>query len=184
MTRSEFLAEVAKAAAKAQRRRRRMRTIDEASLDALAEARKSDPMRGIRVARQVPRCGKVRTNGQPCQAPRLRNATRCRWHGGLRQVPSHPGNVRRLLSGTYAAQEGYKMKIKATGEFWRQLDFDGRSYLREILTSEEWSDMHLVDFAARCLIEARETPWAWQNFMQHLRRRRKSAGSMRPSSGW
>jgi hypothetical protein len=175
MTRSDFLAEVAKAAEKVQRRRRRMRVIAETSLDALAEARGADPMRGVRAARQVPRCGKLRSNGRPCQAPRLRGATRCRWHGGLRQVPEHPGNIRRLLSGAYAAQAAYKVRLKTMGESWRQLDAGDRSYLREILTPEEWADMPLVELAARCLIEARETPLAWLNFMQHLRRRRKAA---------
>jgi hypothetical protein len=173
MTRAEFLAKVTKAADRARKRRRRMRTVAETSLDALADARDADPMRGVRAARQAPRCGKLRRNGQPCRAPRLRGATRCRWHGGLRQVPDHPGNVRRLLSGTYAAQAAYKMRMKATGEFWRQLDFGDRSYLREVLTAEEWSDMHLVDLASRCLIEARENAWAWHTFMQHLRRQRK-----------
>ncbi len=90
MTRAEFMAEVAKAAERFQKRRRRMRAVSEVSLDALAEAREADPMRGVRAARRVARCGKLRTNGKPCQAPRVRGATRCRWHGGLRQVHTTP----------------------------------------------------------------------------------------------
>ncbi len=174
MTRAQFLAEVAKAAELFQKRRRRMRTVAETSLDALAEAREADPMRGVRAARQVARCGKVkRSDGMPCRAPRVRGTTRCRWHGGLRQVPHHPANVRRLLSGVYARQESYKMRLKTMGKFWRRLNFDEQQYLRKFLTRDEWSDMHLVDFAARCLIDARENAWAWQTFLQHRRRERK-----------
>lgn len=129
-------------------------------------------MRGIKVARQVPRCGKVkRSDGQPCRAPRVRGATRCRWHGGLREVPNHPGNVRRLLGGTYAAQAGYRLRIKAMGEHWRQLTLQEQSFLRDLLTPEEWADMEQVDFAARHLIEAREDLWTWQRFL-HWRRQR------------
>lgn len=175
MKQSEFLAQVAQAAEKVQRRRRRMRAVAETSLDALAEARETDSMRGVRAARQAPRCGKIkRSDGQPCRAPRVRGATRCRWHGGLRQVPAHPGNVRRLLGGVYARQAAYKMRLKTAGEFWRQLLPPERQFLSEFLTREEWQDMDLVDFAARCLIEARENAWAWVNFSRHLRRQRKA----------
>ncbi len=173
MTRAEFLAEVAGAAEKAQRRRRRMRAVSEVSLDALAEAREADPMRGIRAARRVARCGKLRTNGKPCRAPRVRGATRCRWHGGLRQVPHHPGNVRRLMGGVYARQAAYKMRMKTMGEFWLKLHPDEQQYLREFLTREEWKDMHLVDFAARALLEGKENYQAWANFLQQIRRERK-----------
>ena len=172
MTRAEFMEEVAKAAVLFQKRRRRPRVMAETSLDALAEARAADPTRGVRAARLVPRCGKQRTNGKPCQAPCVRGATRCRWHGGLRQVPAHPGNVRRLLGGTYARQAAYKVRMKTLGEFWRQLHPLDQQYLREILTREEWSDMCFVDFAAQALLEAKENYQAWANFQQ-IRRARK-----------
>ncbi|MEE9196076.1 MAG: hypothetical protein V3U44_09560 [Alphaproteobacteria bacterium] len=60
MTRAEFLEKVAKAEKRA-RKRRRPRVMAEASLDALAAARAADPLRGVRAARLVPRCGKVKT---------------------------------------------------------------------------------------------------------------------------
>ncbi len=173
MNRVDFLAEVAKVADRAQRRR--TRAVAETSLDALAESREADPMRGVRAARQVLRCGKIkRSDGQPCRAPRLRGATRCRWHGGLRQVPEHPGNIRRLLHGVYAQQAAYKLRMKTMGEHWRQLHPLENAYLREFLTADEWSDMELVDFASRCLIEARENAWGWLTFVRHLKRQRKA----------
>ena len=87
-------------------------------------------------------------------------------------VPSHPGNVRRLLGGVYARQAAYKMRMKTLGEFWRQLHPLDQQYLREILTPEEWSDMDFVDFAAQALLEAKENFEAWTNFLQ-VRRERK-----------
>ena len=172
MTRAKFMEKVAQAAVRFQKHRRRMRAVSEVSLDALAEARAADPTRGIRAARRVARCGKLRTNGKPCQAPRVRGATRCRWHGGLRQVPYHPGNVRRLLGGTYARQAAYKVRMKTLGEFWRRLHPLDQQYLREILTREEWADMCFVDFAAQALLEAKDNYQAWANFQQ-IRRARK-----------
>ncbi len=65
------------------------------------------------------------------------------------------------------------MRMKMVGEFWRQLHPDEQAYLREFLTREEWKDMHLVDFAARALLEAKENYQAWANFLQQIRRERK-----------
>lgn len=172
MTRAEFFAEVAKAAVQFQKRRRRMRVVSEVSLEALAEARAADPTRGIRAARRAARCRKRRTNGKLCQAPCVRGATRCRWHGGLRMVPAHPGNVRRLLGGVYARQAAYRMRMKTLGEFWSKLHPLDQQYLREFLTREEWSDMCFVDLAAQALLEAKENYQAWANFLQ-IRRARK-----------
>ncbi len=166
MKRNEFMVEVSKAADRFQRRRRRMRVMSEASLEALAEARQKDPLRGVRAARRVARCGKRRTNGRLCQAPRVRGATRCRWHGGLRQVPDHPGNVRRLLGGVYARQAAYKMRMKTVGEFWNKLHPLNQQYLRNFLTREEWADMFFVDFAAQALLETKENYQAWVNFLE------------------
>ena len=172
MTRAKFMEEVAKASVLFQKRRRRPRVMVETSLDALAEAREADPLRGVRAARRAARCRKRRTNGKLCQAPCVRGATRCRWHGGLRQVPDHPGNVRRLLGGTYARQAAYKMRMKTLGEFWRKLHPLDQQFLREYLTREEWADMSFVDFAAQALLETKENYQAWMNFQQ-IRKNRK-----------
>ena len=119
MTRAQFLAEVEKAAERTRKRRRRPLIMAETSLDALAGARAADPMRGVRAARLVPRCGKIKTTDRrPCQSPFVRGGTRCWRHGGLRQSPGHPGNVKRLLGGTYARQEAYRLELKTLGEYW------------------------------------------------------------------
>ena len=54
---------------------------------------------GLAAARRAPRCQATRRDGQPCRAPALRGATRCIKHGGRVEVPEHPHNIRRFLSG-------------------------------------------------------------------------------------
>ncbi len=118
MTRSEFLAEVAKAEKRA-RKRRRPRVMAEASLDALARGARGRP-----AARRP--CGppgaQVR-QGQDntCKSPRVCGGTRCWHHGGLKQNPSHPGNARRLSGGVFAAQAAYRIELKTMGEYWNRL---------------------------------------------------------------
>lgn len=65
------------------------------------------------------------------------------------------------------------MRMKAMGEFWLKLHPVEQQYLREFLTRDEWKGMHVVDFAARALLEARENYWAWATFLQQIRRERK-----------
>ena len=87
-------------------------------------------------------------------------------------MPDHPGNIRRLLSGTYARQEAWRIRMKSLADNWRRLDLDERRFLRQFLTAEEWQSPEALDLAARALIEARQTPWAWQLYLQHRRRQR------------
>lgn len=179
MKRSDFLSEVAKAAGKAQRRRRRMRTIHENSLDALTAARAEDPARGVRAARQVPRCGKIKkSDGRPCRAPRIRGASKCRWHGGLREVPNHPGNVRRYLGGAYARQQDFKIRMRRMTEdsAFAKLDQDQRAYLERVLDPNDWQDDATREMAALHLIDAHEhgNVWGWGQFIVRLAVQRKA----------
>jgi hypothetical protein len=82
--------------------------------------------------------------------------------------------VKRLLGGVYARQAAYKLRLKTLGEHWRQLTFEEQRYIRELLTPEEWADMHLVDRASRGLIEARDNGWTWPRFILQLERDRKA----------
>jgi hypothetical protein len=171
-TRAQFMEEVAEAALRFQKRRRRLRSVSENSLRALDEARAEDPLRGVKAARRAPRCTKIRTNGKPCRAPAIKGVELCRWHGGLRRRPDHIGNVRRFLDGTYARQSAYKIRMKPMNKHWRQLDPLRQQYLRELLRPDEWSDMAFVDFAAECLIETKENFSAWTHFLKQLDARR------------
>lgn len=54
---------------------------------------------GLAAMHSAPRCQAKRRDGQPCRAAALRGATRCIKHGGRVEVPDHPHNIRRFLSG-------------------------------------------------------------------------------------
>jgi glucans biosynthesis protein len=136
-----FLAAVAEAARRAIKKRgTRGLNISPASLRALDVARSSDRTRGVRAARRAPRCDKIRTNGLPCRAPALRGATRCRWHGGLRQVVNHPGNIRRWLSGKYARQD----RIRAAHRAWRDAPRENRDLVLSIVPEDRQRDILLL----------------------------------------
>ena len=173
MTRAEFLVAVEKAEKKA-RKRRRPRIMARASLTALAAARAADPMRGVRAARLAPRCNKVkRSDGRPCRSPCLRGATRCERHGGLRQVPNHPGNIRRLLGGIFAAQAAYRLEFKTMGEFWNRLTFEEQRDVQSRFIREARSDLKLLDWAARFYLGRFDDQGnGWRAFMKQMRARR------------
>lgn len=54
----------------------------------LAACRETD----FHSARAAPRCSVIRKGGSRCGCPAIRGAKRCYWHGGLLEVPDHPGN--------------------------------------------------------------------------------------------
>ena len=173
MTRSEFLAEVAKAEKRA-RKRRRPRVMAETSLDALAAAREADPTRGVRAARLVPRCNKIkRSDGRLCKSPCVRGGTRCWRHGGLRQVPDHPGNVRRLLGGVYARQTAYRLELKTLGEYWDLLTTEEQRDVQSHFIPKVRSDLKLLDWAARFYLSRFDDQGnGWRAFMKQMRGRR------------
>jgi hypothetical protein len=87
-----FLSAVAKAARAAPMPRLRGRPVPENLTD---EGRQA----GLVAMWSAPRCQGKRRDGQPCQKAALRGATRCPTHGGRVEVPEHPANVRRFLTG-------------------------------------------------------------------------------------
>ena len=173
MTRSEFLAAVEKAEKRA-RKRRRPRVMAETSLDALAGAREADPLRGVRAARLVPRCGKIKTTDRrPCKSPCVRGGTRCWRHGGLRQAPSHPGNIRRLQGGIFAAQAAYRIELKMQGEFWNLLTVEEQRDVQSHFIPEVRGDLKLLDWAARFYLGRFDDQGnGWRTYMKQMRARR------------
>ncbi len=173
MTRSEFLVAVEKAEKKV-RKRRRPRVMAESSLDALAAARAADPMRGVCAARLVPRCGKIKTTDRrPCKSPCVRGGTRCWRHGGLRQVPNHPGNVKRLLGGFFAAQAAYRIELKTLGEYWNRLTTEEKRDVQSHFIPEVRGDLKLLDWAARFYLGRFDDQGnGWRAYMKQMRARR------------
>lgn len=54
----------------------------------------------LAIINSSPRCIAIANHsGKQCKQPALRGATRCRFHGGVLQVPEHPVSIRRILTG-------------------------------------------------------------------------------------
>lgn len=56
--------------------------------------------KGLEAIRNAPRCQSMKRDGTPCSQPAVRGARRCAIHGGRVEVPSHPSNIRRFMTGT------------------------------------------------------------------------------------
>lgn len=55
---------------------------------------------GLDAMHAAPRCCARRRDGQPCGAAAMQGASRCLKHGGRVEVPEHPHNIRRFITGT------------------------------------------------------------------------------------
>jgi hypothetical protein len=63
-------------------------------------------VKGLKAMMGAKRCNARRRDGNPCQAPAMRGAQRCMKHGGRVEVPAHPHNIKRFLSGEmYRAEQ-------------------------------------------------------------------------------
>lgn len=131
--RSELFREaVAQAARKGGRHRPKLPS--DGSLEALAAAREADPMRGVREARQAARCGATcKRTGRPCRQPAVRGATRCRMHGGLREAPEHPANLRRYWNGRLDRGLAMAAARKRWREAWAALTIEQRMTVAAVL---------------------------------------------------
>src|SRR6056297_4193702 len=82
-------------------------------------------MKGLQALRQAPRCRSTARSGSRCKNPSMRGSTRCVKHGGRVEVPNHPHNIRRFMTGKmhayYEAQDRY-LEGKAAWEAmsWRE----------------------------------------------------------------
>lgn len=82
--------------------------------------------KGLKAMEKAPRCLSKRRDGQACRNPSMRGATKCVKHGGCVQVPEHPHNIRRFLSGAMfkavQQQEAYVLGREA----WKALTLQER----------------------------------------------------------
>ena len=86
---------------------------------------------------------------QPCRKPAMRGATRCSTHGGRAEVPDHPANIRRFLSGqihrSLERQEAY-LEGKRT---WDSMSRVEHRELIEALPKEAVEDSRMLYEAAK-----------------------------------
>ncbi|MGM9402553.1 hypothetical protein ACS0VU_09325 [Aliiroseovarius sp. KMU-71] len=109
---------------------------------------------GLAKMHSAPRCQASRKDGQPCRAAALRGASRCIKHGGRIEVPNHPHNIKRFLSG------GMHKAMQRHDDFhdakaaWGRLTWKEQSKLLEGIP-EEMADNKLVRYSLAWLEEMR-----------------------------
>src|SRR6056297_4285166 len=81
--------------------------------------------KGLQALKKAFKCRSTAKSGSRCKNPAMRGATRCVKHGGRVEVPNHPHNIRRFITGKmhayYDVQERY-LEGKAAWEAmsWRE----------------------------------------------------------------
>lgn len=134
-----FLASVADAARSAPRPRGRPTP---------ANLTESGRHKGMLAIRQAPRCRGTTKLGLRCKNAALRGATRCLKHGGRVEVPNHPHNIRRFMSGKmhayYEAQDRY-LEGKAV---WDAMTWREQSELLEAMPDDKRRDAQTLYAAA------------------------------------
>lgn len=87
---------------------------------------KEGRVKGLIAMQKAPRCISKRRDGQMCRNPSMRGATKCVKHGGRVQVPKHPHNIRRFLSGdTHRAVQRHEAYLRDR-ETWEMLSIKER----------------------------------------------------------
>lgn len=171
----EFAAQVAQAAREAKPTRPRGKPTPE-NLTATGRAQ------GLAAMHSAPRCQAKRRDGQPCRAAALRGAARCIKHGGRVEVPDHPDNIRRLLSGEMHQAMQRHDEFREAKAAWGRLSFRAQRELAADVPASIRQDMQSLCAAAR-LIERQERGQIgmmefhrrWRNLVSDCEYRAKSS---------
>ena len=108
--------------------------------------------KGLTAMRDAPRCRSTTRAGTPCKNAAMRGASRCLKHGGRVEVPNHPHNIRRFMSGKmhayYAAQDQFLEGLAA----WDRLSFRDQRELAASLPAHARESSQCL-YAAALLME-------------------------------
>ena len=88
-------------------------------------------------------------------------------------APNHPGNIRRLLGGVFAAQAAYRLELKTLGEYWNLLTTEEKQDVQSHFIPKARRDMKILDWAARFYLSRFDDDChGWYAFMKQMRVRR------------
>jgi hypothetical protein len=127
---------------------------------------------GLEAIRNAPRCRAKRRDGEPCRAAAMRGSTRCLKHGGRVEVPAHPHNVRRLLSGTMDTTEGGRDEYRRSREAWDRMNLREQREFIAMLPPEIAKKRNLVIYAANTWPQVEGDGYrSWARLLQDPRAR-------------
>lgn len=127
--------------------------------------------KGMSAMRNAPRCCSERTDGLPCGAPALRGAKRCIKHGGRVEVPKHPHNVRRFLSGEMFRAEQRHRDYMRDREVWNCMSYMEKKELMAIVPEGMIDNGRVLYRAAAVLKKTEGQPFKhrkrlWDHFFE------------------
>lgn len=128
-------------------------------------------VKGMSAMRNAPRCCAKRKDGLHCRAPALRGAKRCIKHGGRVEVPEHPHNVRRFLSGEMFRAEQRHKDYMRDREVWDSMPHQERKELIAMLPEGVAENGRLLYRAVAVLKETEGLPFKhqkrlWDHFLE------------------
>jgi hypothetical protein len=155
--RERFIEDVARAARAARPAKPRGRP----SPDNLSDAGRRLGLMAIQAA---PRCQSKKRNGEPCRNPAVRGARRCAIHGGRVEVPNHPSNIRRFLTGDLTAVKAREHGSGAGSAAYEAMTRTERTEFHAALPTEVINDDRRLFQAALLWVHAERAPSAgWRS---------------------
>ena len=155
--RERFIEDVARAARAARPAKPRGRP----SPDNLSDAGRRLGLMAIQAA---PRCQSKKRNGEPCRNPAVRGARRCAIHGGRVEVPDHPANIRRFLTGDLTAPSQPEPASDAGAAAYAAMTRAERAEFHAALPAEILDDDKRLFQAALLWVHAESAPSAgWRS---------------------
>lgn len=127
---------------------------------------------GLRAMQASPRCLSKRRDGLPCKAPALKGAKRCLKHGGRVEVPDHPHNMRRLLSGKIQPTPLENASQKSDRNFWDAMQPAQQRELASVVSKRVLTSPSQLYEAAQVWLEVKDRGHAaYKRFLDEFCRR-------------
>jgi hypothetical protein len=127
---------------------------------------------GLEAMLRAPRCRTQRRNGERCRNAAMRGASRCLKHGGRAEVPAHPYNVRRFLSGEMTRADEESQQYTRRRQAWDRMSHREQREFLAMLPPEVAKKSSLVIYAAEVWSQIQDEGYpAWRRLLEDLRAR-------------
>lgn len=121
--------------------------------------------KGLQAMWSAPRCKGTRRDGERCKAAAMRGAKRCLKHGGRMDVPDHPHNVHRFMTGRLGKPPPPKNEGKTDECVWNALTYRQKFELLSLVSEKTRKNPDQLFLAARIWSEVKgRSPQAEQRF--------------------
>lgn len=159
-----FYDQVAKAARRLPRRTRQGRP-------AVANLSEEGRAMGLASMRSAPRCSASKRDGEPCKNPRVNGGTKCRMHGGLRQVPEHPSNLRAFADGSLYDRLERRRKVLHGKALWDDMTWKEKRETQAAVPRWCFDHPQAFYFAIIAMEEANRfgRPSIWHDFLKEAK---------------